>query len=266
MKNKIRKHNPVSLFAFQDVMASVIGILFFVVLLMALDLIDQKPSAAQALEELPEIETLKKTLDELQQQHKSIEAEYEKLILRQNLTSKSKWQIDREIDEINNEVLRMHNRIEKQIEELLQLENDSAELATRNNESLEKLESFNKQLDDIRAEIVTAQARPTVTYIIDKNDSLVPWLLEVTDSSLSVATPDGRTIVLRFLAEDFRDRKRDFLDWAYTLTPDKYYFVILEKPSGLSFIHEIEKDLAKRGFSIGNDLIPEDMMVFQGGS
>ena len=40
MARKRRRHPEISLFAFQDVMASVIGILFFVVLLMSLDIVE----------------------------------------------------------------------------------------------------------------------------------------------------------------------------------------------------------------------------------
>ena len=103
---------------------------------------------------------------------------------------------------------------------------------------------------------------PNIGFILDERDSMTPWLLEVTDKRLRVATKDGTSAVLEFVAKDFDTRRKSFAAWAKTQSKSKHYFVLLIKPSGRENIEKVFETIKGLGFDVGVDLLPENWRPF----
>ncbi|NIA15912.1 MAG: hypothetical protein GWP08_17760, partial [Nitrospiraceae bacterium] len=73
-----RSSQPFSLFAFQDVMAAVIGVLFFIVIIMALEMVESTPSIASAADpelQAEQTETLRAAIRQLREKQARLERE-----------------------------------------------------------------------------------------------------------------------------------------------------------------------------------------------
>jgi hypothetical protein len=113
-----------------------------------------------------------------------------------------------------------------------------------------------------RTEFEAKSKGPRVTYILnDAPGALEPWLVEVTGSSIRVASRDGASSVIEFLGEG-KTQQRLFLSWALQQKRSTHYFVLLIKPSGADRAEEVQRDLREAKRKIGTDLLPEHWSPF----
>lgn len=267
-RRRRRKHATVSLFAFQDVMAAVIGVLFFVVLLLALNLVDAGALAAsaaanapspEALEDLGnQVTILKERLSDLEEQGKEAAGRTERV-----LAGGERAELE-EVLRLDASLKALYKRIQK-VEEgkrraaLERLAPQAAELEKRKQElaAIEK-ELARRKSDD------QAKTHPRVTYILQAGpDSVVPWLIELSGKSLRAAPKDGGSAVVDFTAPTHALRQKLFLAWARQQDTKTHYFVLLIKPSGSEYAYPLGQALRKLRFQIGTDLLPEEWRAFE---
>jgi len=254
--------NTVSLFSFQDIMASVIGILFFCVLLMALDIVNQAPRAASS-EDDPETRLMEKV-----RTAKAALAEFAKH------TDGLAQRLDR-LSQTDPEALR--KRVQQLQAKLsakyaaLQAAGDTANGAARQAQQRRaELEEKQKELDDLEKRLAAAKAQldapgsgPKLSFIIDdREDRLEPWLVEVTATAFRVAERNPRGTFMEFRSKTDNQRLDLFRSWLQTQDNSERYIVILVKPSGAAIAHSLERELPTLGFQIGVELLPEDWIPF----
>ena len=268
MKRRGARDNMSSLFAFQDVMASLIGILFFVVLFMSLDIIEQSAPAAEAAAAASEqdraLVALREKLQKLIEQRDRLGRQ----VLRQTekLNAASAYS-DQDLVE---SIKKLHKKIQyllasmKQAESELARKNAQVRKVTKETGAARtKMKSLDEDIRKVRAKDKAARSMPRVAYIIDEAPDLEPWLVEVSGNRIRSAVKDGTSAVMTFAADNPDKRKSQFLSWARSQESTKHYFVILIKPSGLKQAHDIRKRLDGMGFRLGKDLLPEDWEPFE---
>jgi len=256
--------NTSSLFAFQDVMASLIGIMFFVVILMALDIVDQYTPVAEADtvdgDSIVELRAKLKELTELKiRLEQGITSATEKLNVASAFTDE---QLLESVQAMNKELLYLHAKVEQTEVGLADVESKTKSAKKKIAASQIEIRGLDDEIAKLKARAKAKRDLPRVAYIIDETTQKEPWLVEVTDKSIRVAAKDGKSAVMTFAADTAAERKTSFLRWTASKNPQKHYFVLLIKPSGLKQIRGLTITLKGKGFSLGKDLLPETWEPF----
>ncbi|MBI9016166.1 MAG: hypothetical protein JEZ07_02780 [Phycisphaerae bacterium] len=257
MKRRKRKNSSSSLFAFQDVMASVIGILFFMVLLMCLSITDQQTAADTQNSEIDNELAAKKEM--LEKQLIRLDSEIMSMTKIINAEVQSNQYLEENIIQSNQALDATLKSLNLKIQTLKQL--------------LFQLNKSNNEINDLKVRIASAKNSTArimdslektreikTSYIIDDTATEKPILIEIKARMLRVAKVDKLNTVIEFeyIDEDFSN----FISWAQAIDKKEYYFVLMKKPSGLAHVNALEKELKKLSFNIGTDLVPEDYDLF----
>ena len=256
--------NTSSLFAFQDVMASLIGIMFFVVILMALDIVDQYTPVAEAdtadgdpiaklRAELKELTDLKTSLEQ------GIASDTEKINVASALTDE---QLLESVQAMDRELRYLTEKIKQTEAGLADIESKKKLARKKLAASQVEISGLDDEIGKLKARAKAKRALPRVAYIIDEATQREPWLVEITDKSIRVAAKDGKSAVTTFSADTAAERRAKFLGWTKSKNSLKHYFVLLIKPSGIQQAEKLEGDLKKKGFRTGKDLLPETWQPF----
>jgi len=264
MKRRGARGSAVSLFAFQDVMASVIGILFFVVLLMATDMVNTQSTLASEAAPDQRVQELQRRLEqhaaELAAMKQAVSRSSEKV----NLAMSDDTEIARSIRDLD-------KRLKALLDTLKQREQSTAEIqgqVPRQKERIDTLKGqivlLNKKADQETRQLADSGRTPRLSYIIGKrSDNLEPWLVDLSGKRILVGSKDGAKTVIGFQASSGDARTEQFLTWAKTQSPRRSYFVLLIRPSAMDSLTAIFLRLRGMGFKIGTDLLPEDWKVFE---
>jgi peptidoglycan hydrolase CwlO-like protein len=245
-------------------MASVIGLLFFVVLLMAVDMVNSQPASPSGAAPDQRVQKIQKQLEEhaaeLEAMKQAVSRSSEKI----TLVMKDDTEIAKSIQDLN-------KRLSPLLETLKQREQITVEIQKRlprQKEQIDKLKSqialLNTKVKQETRQLADSARTPRLSYIIGKrSDNLEPWLVDLSDKRILVGSKDGAKTVIGFQAGSADARTEQFLTWAKTQSPQRSYFVLLIRPSAVDLLKAITPRLMKSGFQIGTDLLPEDWKVLE---
>ena len=253
------------MFAFQDVMASLIGILFFIVLFMALDMVEQVAPAAETVEvgEELSLEVLERTLAEVRTQKDELDREVRAITEKLNIASSlSDQEMVKAIQDLHTQLLYLQAKIERAESELAEEDSEVRKAALATAAVQKEIRKLDEEIGKLKAKARTFRAMPRVAYIIEEASNLEPWLLEITGKRIRVAAKDGTSSVMSFTAATARKRREQLLAWAKSQNARKQYFVVLIKPSGFEESARVRIELDKMGFKLGKDLLPENWEPF----
>lgn len=266
MNRRRRRAAAINLFSFQDIMASVIGMVFFVVLIMALDIVTTK-AAGRPIEVASltkdEVADLRKGAEELSTQIAATEAQIVDLVQKLDLTGGNEHALLDEVTQLEATLKSLYARIRANQEARAEAEVERGRAASARGNRLKNLARLNRRLGDLKAQLHSFRSTPRLAFIIDSGpQGLVPWLLEITRTRLRVASVDGQGAVLEFGGQSPSRAKEAFLAWVSSQSNQTHYFVLLIKPSGVTLAEELREELEQRNFDIGTDLLPEDWEPF----
>jgi len=256
--------NTSSLFAFQDVMASLIGIMFFVVILMALNIVDQYTPVAEADtvdgQSIVELQVRLKELTELKiRLEQGITSATEKLNVASAFTDE---QLLESVQTMHKELLYLHAKVEQTEAGLADIESKNKSIKKKIAASQIEIRGLDEEIAKLKARAKAKRSLPRVAYIIDESTQKEPWLVEVSGKSIRVASKDGKSAVMTFAAGTAVARRAKFLAWTKSKSSLKHYFVLLIKPSGIEQARGLTAVLKIKGFSSGKDLLPETWEPF----
>lgn len=249
-----------SLFAFQDVITALTGVLFFVVLLMALDMVRRvtpEAKASQAASLATELADLTDRRDQLQRRVNTLTDQLN-VVSAQSET------------EIAEDIRRMARRVEFELTRLRELQAEVDQAAAQTAVAERRLVDVEGELLDAeeqleRAKAKATSAQPTVMYIVDEAVDRQPWLAELSGQAIRVGSPDGTSFRLDFTGSSAQGRLDKLVTWARSLNRRRDYFVLLIKPSaGARHAVAVEIALRRAGFWTGKDLLPEAWDPFGG--
>ncbi len=260
-----RGANPtVSLFAFQDVMMTTMGILLLVTLLLAVNLtrvVSRETSPPPAETEPPPSSA---TLEKLRARASRLEKRYEAALADlSKVTGLGKDQEER-ARRLREELARTAARVRKleaKIARLAGSQEPSGEREKAVAKKRARLSRLRRRVERLKRKVKERQKNPRLTYIQQEGQSKEPLLVVLTGRRIGVGPPEGRGPALWFTHGEAETRMSRFLDWARGRDAAEEYFVIVLKPSGLSAYRELKKRLRGAGFDVGTDYVPEETRV-----
>ena len=249
-----RKGNsvPFSLFAFQDIITSVTGIILLITMMMAVELVQNMQRAASAPQEQKSSaveRTLRGAIEENTQEIVRLERLLEETTtirfdadaLRRRLAN---------LSAATAELEEQTTRIEATQQEI---EQRKAELAKQSKDlTPEAIEELAQEQREIAQQIEAMRQANRVIFNRPEGAAKTPWLVELNaDGILAAEMGASRP------PQSFADAA-GFLAWAGTQNAGSVYFVILVKPDSILTFDSLRPDLQDRKFEVGYDLLRTD--------
>ena len=245
MSRRSRPDAPFSLFAFQDIIAAVTGVMILLTLLLVLDLVtrvvgtptDAPPAPAPTARVNPDqTQTLNDLRDQLEDR---LAAEPQRVLTPAELAARRRAQADQEATD----------EARRNAAAAARLQRDA--LAVQTAADTERLDALARELADTRDRLGAERRRTRVTLLDGPPAEQQPWFL--------VCSPDGVTAAQ--LTDD-RDLRPDAtfpnaeqaLPWAVRKSPTYDAFVLLVLPGGVPAFKALQRGLLDRGFRVGWDL------------
>lgn len=246
--------NPFSLFAFLDIITSVMGIMILVILLMGLELVQRtENSPAQKTAEITsemesaaakvvaEIAALERQLRDRRQEVLDVAAVNPTDLAREL----------KELEELNRRLQLEASAADRQSAAASARRKEAEdELARRKNDprTVEDLLAETKRLED---ELRRLKESNRVIFNPAAGNTKQPWLVELSNRGYTVAAV-GKTE----RPSKFADLNA-FRDWLAKRDAGAEYFVLLIKPSGVRAFPQTTALLQQMKFDVGYDLLIE---------
>lgn len=262
----------ISLFSFQDIITSITGIMFLVVIMLMIFLFESKPKSSDDPETAKmkksvaaEITALQKSLDELkkeeERQKKALEElmkmSPEKIAARKRELEKKYAQVTQNLLKLQQEQNEMRLFIQNAAENIRTMQEklavDKEQLAKETLESAENkknLENLKKQLEEVKK-----AATFSVESSSDKNFILAEFGKDgfmVKDFSAQV---DHDLRIPGASADEHIDK---FIDWVSTRDKNSELVSVIIGPANLKHWNEIANRLKKLSFGYGVEFYPDD--------
>ncbi|QDT93667.1 hypothetical protein [Gimesia algae] len=253
-----RTQNKFSLFAFQDIITSVTGIVIFVTLLMSLELIQRHPKSAHA-----------ETADLIRQLK-------QQLIQNQQASELLQQQIDAENQEIIPEAFQDATTLQQTLTEIRELQQrvsaDAAEVTTQKSETEKQLNEIRKsaaerrqeakEIEDLKNEIAHKSEQlkkleegKRLIFRPAKNTPKTHWLVDVSGKTVLVARMGVKSTPQQFASYE------EFRNWLIRLSPASDYCMVVLRPETARTYQEIFKMLDQQHISFGYDAIDDQKIV-----
>lgn len=241
-------------------MASVIGILFFVVLLMALDMVTAHAGSGVPVASIDEdhLEALKHQLAEVRRRERVLENEIQRMGDALELAATDEKGLLQDIKGLHGTLKGMYARIAEDQERLAQMQHDADKNLALQRRCGEEVGRLDRQLAELKHQLAVTGRGPRISYIIDtRADAKKPWLIEVTADGFRASDGLDSSSHIEFKAADAGERIKQLMQWAMTKDADDEYFVLLTKPSGQMLSEILAMALRASGYEFGTDLLPE---------
>lgn len=248
-----------SLFAFQDIITAVTGIIVLITLILALELLHRETTAAAVAPMQPAITS--QQVSELDEEIRSLKVSLaaNQAILQEaaslpaeeivNLRRHSQEQLDRLQRQLAHRKQELQQSFEKRKRaETSQIAN-AAERKAHLNEQRRKLREAIQELSDSNQ----------VIYNTNPNASKRAWLVDLQSDVIRVGRPRQADRATAFRARGQGQRVADLLRWARQRDRQNEYFVLLVHPGAIKVYREVRAKLQADGYQLGYDLLPEGM-------
>ncbi|HUG91482.1 MAG TPA: hypothetical protein VML55_11640 [Planctomycetaceae bacterium] len=252
MSRRGRANAAFSLFAFQDIITSVTGIMLLVTMLLALELLQRQESSPPAATAQISRD-LEQVVAEQRAEIKEIEAQLSQE--QAELAELAAYDLAR-AERQSAELAGMNRRLEQELAELRRNESESErrarEARAREQQQATDARTVEQLQDEARrkqAQLARLKAAGRVVFNPTAGDAKTPWLVEVAAAGLSVAET-GRAAPPQTFAD-----AGSFLAWARRQNPAAVYFVLLIKPDGIETYRTLFAELRRLNFDLGFDLL-----------
>lgn len=262
MSRRGRNKSKFSLFAFQDIITSVTGIMVLVTLVLALELIQRKESSAQERSKqiIDQVAEVTGSIEHIQKDIEQTQQEIERL--RQVLARKRQDAIDlatHDVERIRQRVgdlRRIQTDLERELEELarqLAKIRESNEDAKHTNATVSpaQIERLEQQLADTRDQLERIKKSKGPIYAPNPGESRSPWLIQISANKIMVAQVGKSARPSEF------GNLAAFAGWLRGQSHRSDYFMLLVKPDGVKLFDQLRKLLKQQRFDVGYDVLSE---------
>ena len=275
-----RKDNSpaISFFSFQDIITSVTGIMFLVVLILILMLLMRNELTPVEREEASRTEALKAELARMQEELAaaagsvaSLEkrlAELEKLNLDECPARIAA--LNRHLQSLEQETqmavrqtqeARKHQEHLKKEREVLERKLQQAESVVK--EAQGKEVKLTKKVKEMESKLQESKKRVRFTW--NRSSGKTPLLVECGKDTILVGYKDSATPVKSFKATNPLRLCDNFMKWVETMGASKYHVLLLVKPGAFPYAEHLSTLLLDKGFERGREVLPnDDVMIFSG--
>lgn len=268
MARSRRRATPFSLFSFQDIITSVMGIILLAALLLAVELVTRKQGASSSTEVSQVTSSVAENISVIQAEVAALKSELKSL---QNDTLAAAGTLVVESEARKKAAQLRTMRTNAELEKLaVYLKERRAQLARAEALSFDRrderreLEASEAEIRSTAAELEEVRSSDRLFYNAVAGMSKVPWLIDVAAADIRVGSlPIGQTGGPPKLLHTFADIN-SVVEFVKDLSADGNYFLILVRPSGINRFDELLAELTTRRFDIGFDVIDEDQAFFEG--
>jgi hypothetical protein len=258
------RNQAFSLFAFQDIITSVTGIIVLILLLLTLELIQLEQLSttlnptASAEPLLKAIESLEQEIDSANRDLQRGNAEVSELAtLTAHDARRQKSTLVQEIARLTAEIQR---RQHQQQENLLQAEVLEVAL-TASSDSLSEIESLEEHIEALRDQLEALEDKNRIIYNPNAKSKRRAWLVDISLDRIQVAEL-GKVAPPVVFDQGWQPLRTGALQaWARTRNPRTEYFILLVRPKAVAVYKNVREELEKLHFDLGFDVIGDDAMV-----
>lgn len=248
--SRSQKGAPFTLFAFQDAMTSVCGVVVLITLLLALQLTRAAVQDVHEIENAKKAQELNAEIGKLRERLAIAEAPDDLSKFAAEAASLSRSEIEARLNSARERLKdaeRERDELLKELAEDESLKKKTNEIAAET-ESLERKLEKTKDAEDAERENLNEALKGGVLYNFPNDGALQPWFVDISGARVIALSRKSR--------KEFRDAS-DFIRWARTRPTNVEYFVLIARPSGAAVYSEINGELTAAGYQIGVDFIGE---------
>lgn len=264
MSRRTRHAPAFSLFAFQDIITGVTGIVVLLMLLLTLSLVERVRHSPQIQTQMLDQEVAQalaatlEQIEELERSTKQVAATAEQAgeILPEEIAPEIELR-GQNVNALEAESERAKRRLQRQQQDLA----EKTQQAQGNDEKRRQLAALQQQVRELEQEIRQAGDKPRLVYNPDVGARSIAWIVDLRSDAIWVARVGRREPPRVFSEAGAETRKRAFLAWATRRSPRAESFVLLIRPSTIAVFQDVEEKLKAAGFSIGFDAVPKDRSV-----
>lgn len=260
---KRRDEAAVSFFSFQDIIASVTGIMLLITLLLVLELVVRSEGVEQTVADVPSVGELTKQVDQKREELLALKrrlGELDHLLERVaqglSLDVSKLDELERNIQLLRDSQARITRDIQAKQPQILQVQQEVQALEQR-------LQEMQSQVDKARQFVQARKSAPRVTLLGGDVGALRGLFVEFGTDAIQVGVVENQ--LARKIVE-FRgaDASTQFIRWAGRRSPNQEYFVLLMRPGGVGQFASVHKTLSAMNFKTGWDVWPEGKHLFRG--
>ena len=272
---RIDNSPAISFFSFQDIITSVTGIMFLVMLLLTLLLLMRE--VASGVQEDDDTRQLREEVQALRERVSQATANsaelQERLSALRQLDAKSLPQrkasllarlqsLQEETPQVSQMTLENRRRLEGLRDELSVVQSQESSMVTKLRESAESLSSM--EAEKAKQDEASERSRQMMRFTWKGNLSKRAVLVECSSDAILVGGTDGSSPQKVFRksggGSNTMKMEAEFLAWAKTQPITGVYFVILAKPSAFSYAERLADILGDDGYQRGREVLPNDQV------
>lgn len=265
MSRRRRNVSAISLFAFQDIITSVVGIFILVIICMILQLRETQTATGSPVQNYQELLATQQAIAQDSQSLSSSLNELTTSLSQAGSSNRfSEKLASQELDVLER---MMRERLQRAERELLQV-TESREETEKDKErmlisqaalgpELEEMKSIQDQMSRMKQEMQQIEVENPMVFSKTQLNGRPLCILEVKgDSTHWVATTSGAKRSWSLPAQ--RDA---LLQWLGSNEASRWHFLILLKPSGAGEFAQIRQKLKEAGVKVGFDVVAEDQAI-----
>jgi len=251
MSRRRRNKSPFSLFAFQDIITSVTGIMILITMMLTLELLDRKEQSPQVKTD-EAIEQLERVTNQIDAEIAQLEAQlnantsvlrYDATTVREQIgeLTAARQQLESDVQQ-----LRVESQQSRQRRDRIRQQEQSQEATP------ETLASLQEETRKTREQLERLKRSNRMIFNPSEGDQKTPWLVELDADRITVAQVGESARPQVFPSVD------SFLSWSSRRNQRTEYFVVLVKPNSVESFAEVHATLSTSGFDVGYDVMPAD--------
>ncbi len=256
MRNRRRAWAAFSLFSFQDIITSVMGIVILILMASALELVSRQlesPAVQNRLVRKDLEAAITEAQDQLTRLRQAIAAGG-----WDDLAKLSAADIDRESAALRRSLPELERNLETSQQRLAQVQrrhkNAERALAARSSDK-RRLERLKEKLAAIQQELARITSASALFYRPSETGGKQAWMVQVSGEEIRAARLGPTAPAMMFKGNTPDSRRLQFMAWTRDRDPQREYFVLLIQPGGVKDSRRIQDALRERGFGVGLDLI-----------
>ncbi|MEX0642844.1 MAG: hypothetical protein WD468_09100 [Pirellulales bacterium] len=255
-----RKHSEAfSLFSFQDIITSVTGIIILLTLFLALQLVQQK-TFGKASDHTESNEDVKQSIRRVNEQ---IDQLTQTLQSGQQFLADFAGQSPASLMQEHEQLQRTASRLNAELDQLhsdiatLQSQNRTLEQSTEDAANGGELSNLQDRVEELKKQLKSLKAANRIVYNVSPDLTKTPWLVDVSQNSISVVRPGSKEIPKHFDLGTNGPGIEGLLEWAKRQDAISDYFVLLVRPKSLASYRQVYQGLDDLKFAIGVDLLKQ---------
>ncbi|PHS08274.1 MAG: hypothetical protein COA78_12940 [Blastopirellula sp.] len=255
---KVRRRSsqqPISLFAFQDIITAVTGIFILIMLILAIQIVDTQHQTSEPAEIVASDRDLE-ILEELTLSVVEITSEIDRLNEMTALAAGSTPdQLSEDIKNLREAVVQLKTERDAKDQQVLKLNNQVQSLQNelKGSQLQTRTEQLKQKLKDIESKRSKLKATNRIVYNLQNLAGKQAWLVDISDEGI-LAAPFGEvTAPLKFPSRT----SSAFREWLDSQSDRNCHIVLFIRPNVIDQFLPIKKMITQHGISVGFDLIGE---------